>query len=226
MDGRPDGPVQHRIGRLASLMAAFFAVVALRLAWLQILERPFLLERSRRQQYAREEVPGVRGTITDRYGRVLAESVATESVFCSPSLVKPGRRAALAATLARTLGLDAAALRRRLVRGRPFWVVRRARVQAVQALEAGRFPSLSFQAETRRVYPQGDLACHVLGYCDVDGRGLDGVELSYQRVLGGRSGEREVLRDAAGRRVAGQQVWLRRPVDGSLLKVGAVQMTL
>ncbi|MGH7442670.1 MAG: penicillin-binding transpeptidase domain-containing protein, partial [bacterium] len=151
--------------------------------------------------------------------KILAESVDTESVFCSPGLVKPWRRAALARVLASTLGLNEAGLRHRLAEGRPFWVVRGAKIETVDKLKARKLVAVSYEAQTRRVYPQGTLAAHVLGYTNVDGAGLDGVELSYQKVLAGKPGECEVLRDAAGRRVANQQVWVRRPQDGAGLRL-------
>jgi len=200
-------------------MAVFFAVVVARLVYLQILRRPFLLEESDRQQFARQDVPGRRGAIIDRNGQVLAESVDTESVFCSPSLVKPGERGAVARALASTLGLNEYGLLRQLAAMRPFWVVRNAKIEATARLRAYKINALSYAAETHRVYPEGRLAAHVLGYTDVDGRGLDGVERSYEDVLGGRPGEQEVLRDAAGRQVADQQLWIRRPVDGSGLRL-------
>ncbi|HTB23228.1 MAG TPA: penicillin-binding transpeptidase domain-containing protein [bacterium] len=210
---------QRRIGRLAAFMAALFALVVARLVYLQIIRRPFLLEKSDRQQFARVDVPGRRGVITDRYGQVLAESVDTESVFCSPSLVKPGQRAGLAHVLASVLGLNESGVRRQLDAMRPFWVVRNAKIEATARLKELKINSLSYEAETRRVYPEGRLAAHVLGYTDVDCRGLDGVELSYNSVLEGKPGVQEVLRDAAGRQVAGQQLWVQRPVDGSGLRL-------
>lgn len=212
-------PMQRRIGRLAGLMAVLFALVVARLFYLQVLRRPFLLEKSERQQFARQDVLGRRGTITDRNGQVLAQSVDTESVFCSASLVKPWERAALAQALASDLGLNEAELRRKLAVGRPFWVVRNAKIEATGRLKERKLKALSYAAETRRVYPQGRLAAHVLGYTDVDGRGLDGVERSYEDVLGGKPGEEEILRDAAGRQVAGQQLWVRRPSDGAGLRL-------
>ena len=212
-------PMQHRAGRLAWLMALLFAAVALRLVDLQVLRRPFLLSKAERQQFARQEVPGRRGTITDRKGQVLAENVDTESVFCSPTLVKPWERASVAHALASSLGVGEGEMRRKLAAMRPFWVARGAKPEATARLKDFKINALSYAAETRRVYPQGRLAAHVLGYTDVDGQGLDGVERSYQSVLAGRPGEQEMLRDAAGRQLANQQRWVRRPVEGADLRL-------
>lgn len=211
----PDlGGFRGRAGLLASLMAFLFALVILRLVDLQVLRRPSLQARAERQQFARVEVPGKRGTIRDRNGEILVESVATESVFVSAPLVKAEDRGRVAKALASSLGVSEREMRQRLHRNRPFWAKRNARLEATARLKEYKFPAISYQAETRRVYPQGRLASHVLGFTDVDGRGLEGVERSYQKVLAGRAGVKEVLRDAAGRQIPNQQVWVSRPRDG------------
>ena len=114
MPGPDLSKLQARAGLLASLMAALFALVALRLADLQVLRRHSLLARAERQQFARIEVPGIRGKITDRHGEVLVESVGTESVFVSAGLVKAADRGKVARALAVSLGLNEREMRRKL----------------------------------------------------------------------------------------------------------------
>lgn len=211
-----EGPsLQGRAGLLASLMALGFLLAALRLAQLQVVRRGELVARAERQQFVRVEVPAKRGQITDRHGQVLAESLETESVFVSTGLVKKADRPKVARALAQDLGVDEREMRRRLEQGRPFWAARGVKPDAAAALRRRRIPALSYQAETRRSYPQGSLAAHVLGFAGVDGAGLEGVERSYQHVLGGRPGLKEALRDAAGRRLPNQEHWLRRPKPGA-----------
>jgi cell division protein FtsI (penicillin-binding protein 3) len=217
--GREEQQLQQRAGRLAWIMALLFALVVLRLLDLQVLRRPGLLAKAERQQFARVEVPGHRGSITDRKGEPLAMSVATESVFCSASLVKPGERAAVARALASALGLNEGEMRRRLAAGRGFYARRGCRLEATARLKELKIGSLSYSQETKRVYPQGRLAAHVLGFTDVDGRGLDGVERSYQAALGGEPGQAEDLRDAAGRQIPNQRQWIERPKDGADLRL-------
>lgn len=218
-DPRDESQLQQRAGRLAWIMALLFIAVALRLLDLQVIRRPVLLARAERQQFTRVEVPGHRGAITDRHGLPLAMSVATESVFCSAGMVKPGQRAQVAQVLASTLGVGERDMRRRLAAGKGFYVKRGCRLEATARLKALKLACLSYSRETRRVYPQGRLAAHVLGFTNVDGRGLDGVELSYQDVLGGRPGVAEDLRDAAGRQIPNQREWLQRPKDGADLRL-------
>jgi cell division protein FtsI/penicillin-binding protein 2 len=209
--------MQGRAGRLAWIMAMLGGLVALRLLDLQVLRRPFLLARAESQELRKVDVAAKRGNITDRHGEILASSIETESVFCSSKLVKPWERAHVAHELAASLGVNEAEMRRKLAANRPFWVARGAKLEATAKLREAKLGSLSFNAETRRVYPQGSLAAHVLGFTDVDGRGIEGVERSYQAALGGSSGVKEVLKDARGLEMPNQQSWLKRPVEGSAL---------
>jgi cell division protein FtsI/penicillin-binding protein 2 len=207
----------RRAGILAWIMAVLGALVGLRLLDLQVLRRPFLLARAERQQLKKVEVAAKRGTITDRHGEILASSMDSESVFCSVKLVKAWERPHVARVLAQTLGLNEAELRRKLSGSKPFWVTRNAKPEAAQRLRDAKIASLSYQVQTKRVYPQGRLAAHVLGFTDVDGRGIEGVENSYQSVLAGAPGLKEVLKDARGKVLPNQQSWITRPKEGGSL---------
>jgi cell division protein FtsI (penicillin-binding protein 3) len=219
MAGWDPSRMQARAGLLASLMAVFFGLVVLRLLDLQVLRRPGLVAKAERQQFVKVEVPGQRGSITDRHGQVLVESVGTESVFVSTGLIKPKQRAKVARALAQTLGVNEMAMRRKLDSGRPFFAAHNAKLEATAALRKHRIGALSYQLETKRVHPQGSLAAHVLGFAGRDDRGLEGVERSYDKALAGRSGVKELLRDAAGRRIANQEEWIKRPKRGHDLRL-------
>ncbi len=195
-------------------MAAGFALVALRLLDLQVLRRPFLVAKAERQQLRKVEVLAKRGTISDRHGQILAQSQETESVFLSPKLIQAKERDRLTASLSTHLGLARQGLRRKIDVGRPFWVKRGARMEDTAKIKEGGFGCLSFFPESRRVYPLGRLASHVLGFANIDGVGLDGVEKSYNSVLSGRKGVKEVAQDARGRRLPNEFDWITRPHEG------------
>jgi cell division protein FtsI (penicillin-binding protein 3) len=132
-------------------------------------------------------------------------------------LVKPWERPAVAKALASSLGVSEGEMRHKLASGRPFWVKRGAKLEATAHLRQAKLRCLSYSIENRRVYPQGNLAAHVLGFTDVDGRGIEGVERSYQRDLAGSAGVKEVLKDARGLVMPNQQSWVTRPKEGSSL---------
>jgi cell division protein FtsI (penicillin-binding protein 3) len=196
-----------RIGILAALFAAGFALVSARVFDLQVVDRDALVgdmvEQYRRQLVLRPR----RGPITDRAGVLLAGSADARSVYADPLiLAKEDRGGAALARVARILDLDPAAVRRKLVKGSRFgWVARRVSPQAAAAVEKvvkdGKLRGIALVHETRRYYPKGEVASHLLGFVGDDGNGLEGIELALEDVLAGSPAKVPSLRDGAGRTV-------------------------
>ncbi len=117
----------------------------------------------------------------------------------NPRQVTSPRQVALAA--AKTLGVDADALYPQLLdKSKGFvYVMRKADAERAKALEKRNLAGVGFLREERRVYPQGAVAAHVLGYAGTDNRGLAGLELQLERVLGGRDGSETFVKDPFGR---------------------------
>ena len=135
---------------------------------------------------------GVRAEIVDRNGLVLATNMRVPGVHADPSLLAD--KAAAARQLAAILpGVDAADLQQRLESGRRFaWIKHRITPEEQAAvLELG-LPGVGFSMGDQRVYPKEQLANHVTGFVDIDGRGLSGIERYFDDRLR-RGGEPVVL---------------------------------
>jgi cell division protein FtsI/penicillin-binding protein 2 len=198
-------------------LALGFAAVALRLAHLQIIRGGFFVERADRQQLRAVPVLGRRGSIYDRNHEALAQSIETESVFLSNRMAKKDDLGELCASLSRILKVDARGLRHKIATGKSFYVTRSARLEDTAKLKAMKFAALSYEPQSKREYPQGRLACHVLGFAGVDGQGLEGVERQYNKSLAGQVGKREMLVDAMGKNIPSGDSWISRPKDGDSL---------
>jgi len=221
------------------LFQAGLVVLAVRLVVIQVVQHRAWARLAGRWERERVEIPAQRGAILDRNGRVLAATVRAFSVFANPRAIGNGRRGEVAEWLAGRLGLKAEAVEARLrrvervvsnaggirhVRPNYFaWVKRRvAREDAMAVMcdrldDGGRVPGVGIMPEGIRVYPNGRMLCHVLGFVGMDGHGLAGVESRYDEVLGGEPGERLVWRDGLGRRLGGSQDVARRARDGRSL---------
>jgi cell division protein FtsI (penicillin-binding protein 3) len=176
-----------------------FALLAGQLYSIQVHDHDRYVTLARRQQLTSEVIPARRGTIYDRKFRKLALTREVESCFLSPREVQDP--AGVASALARLLGVDASALRERIERepGRQFlWVKRRLSDDEATQVEALGLRGVHLQAEYKRVYPVGGLASHIIGFTDIDGHGLEGLEARYEQLLAGKPGRRALYRD--GRR--------------------------
>lgn len=171
-----------------ALFAAVFAAVGLRLVDVSVLSgasEPRLAETPRANAS-----PAGRAEIIDRNGLLLATSLATPSLYADPQAVLDPVDAArkLATVLP---DLSEPELIAKLATDRRFvWVKRNLTPRQKYEVNRLGIPGFYFQREERRFYPQGTAAAHVLGYTDVDGRGIAGIEKSFDEVL--RSGGQPV----------------------------------
>ncbi len=170
-------------GRLLLVAAAF--VVAFGAVGLRLVELGFAPGPATRGVHASSVVE--RGDLVDRHGRLLATTVPAPRVVADPRRVRDPIAEAFA--LAEVLGdVDAAALSARLASGRHHVVVDRdASLVEAEAVRRLGLPGVRIENRRARVYPNGRLAAHAIGYVDVDSRGLSGAERAFDAEL--RAGE-------------------------------------
>jgi cell division protein FtsI (penicillin-binding protein 3) len=203
--------LRPRVLVLAGVLALAFAGVVGRLGWLQIVRHGDLAALAERQYSRTVILQAQRGPILDRTGAPLATSSPAESLFAQPRGV--GDPVRVAARLAPLLGTSEKELHGLLTSGRSFvWLHRRLPPSTAAAVKALREPGLGFLPEPLRLYPNRELAAHVVGFEGVDG-GLEGIERAMDETLTGVPGKAVVGRDALGREVVTETV-LQKPDPG------------
>jgi cell division protein FtsI (penicillin-binding protein 3) len=179
------------------LAVVWMAAVLARLSYLQLFQYSEYFARAQRQQQRTFEISPKRGTIYDRKGRELAVSLPMDSVFADPSDVSDPEM--VARLLGRVLDVPAEELETKIRAARtPVRLAKKMAPDSVERIEAMNLRGVFFQKENRRVYPQRELAAHVLGYVDVDEKGIGGIEHSLDKLIRGRPGRIMVMAD--GRR--------------------------
>ena len=198
-----------------ALLFGALAVMAARAIQLQVLTAEYLQEQGNARHLRVVEVAASRGMIADRNGEPLAISTPVESVWADPGEFHEGRDQW--AQLAGLLDLSPRELARLYARNadREFMYLKRhVTPELARKVEALEIPGVALRREYRRYYPSGPIAGHVVGFTDVDDRGLEGVELAFDERLRGRPGKKRVIRD--GRRDIIQDVEnIETAVDGS-----------
>jgi len=213
MTGPLGGSLRSRALILAALFASALLALTGRLAFLQVVKHEELSRLAERQRSKTITLRPERGPILDRAGQPLAVSSRAESLFALPARIEDpeGTARRLAAILKETPG----AIRKRLEADRGFaWVKRKLPPAVAQAIRALGEPGLGFVEESLRLYPNRELAAHVLGFEGMDGRGLEGVERAWDSHLAGEPGLGLVERDALGREVTGLAAVIKRPTPG------------
>ena len=207
VDPRANRWIAVRIGVLAALLALGFGAVAARVFHLQVLRRDELVD-DMVEQYRRQLVlKPRRGPITDRAGVLLAGSADARSVYADPAILRrEDPRGAALAKVSRALGLDIAAVKKKLARSSRFaFLARRVSPAEADAVERivkdQKLRGVALVVETRRYYPRVELASQLLGVVGDDGNGLEGIELAADELLAGSPAKVPSLRDGAGRTV-------------------------
>jgi len=198
---------------IVATIALAFAALAVRAAYVQVIDNSFF-KRQGEVRFARTlELPANRGRILDRNGLLLATSVPAPSIWANPEDME--RDPEKLRQLARLLGMMPADLEKKLANeDKTFvWLKRQLDESVAKEILALDIKGVYTIKEYKRLYPEGEAAAHVVGFTNVEDVGQEGMELVFQKQLAGRSGSRRVIKDRLGRVVEdiGEAVL---PVDG------------
>jgi cell division protein FtsI (penicillin-binding protein 3) len=166
-----------------------------RLGYLQLYRHRDYLLRAQRQQQRIIEISPKRGAIYDRNMHALAMSIKVDSAFAIPNEIKDKPLAAQ--LLSGVLGVPADLVESRLDSSQNFvWIERKLTPEKSEAITALNLKGVYTQAENKRFYPNADLASHVLGFVDVDEKGLGGIEYALDSQIRGKSEKIVMMADA------------------------------
>lgn len=176
---------RNRLMVAGALFVAAFGVISIRMIDVSLIrtEEPAV------QRAADVRPSDGRADIFDRNGVLMATSVKTASLYANPRKIQDARRAAR--RLSEVLpDLDRTQVEKNLMLDQGFvWIRRHLTPRLKYEVNRLGIPGLDFQNETRRLYPLGGLAAHVVGFTDVDGRGLSGIESYFDKALRSRDGK-------------------------------------
>ncbi len=193
------------------LLISLIILVA-RAVYLQALNKDFLQQQGQSRHLRVIEQNSQRGSIKDRNGEILAISAPVKSVWVDPQRVSATSEQI--GQLADLLDMNKATVQERLSSDKRFvYLKRQLPPERANKIAELNIKGLYLKHEFYRYYPSRELAAHILGFTDVDGRGQEGVELAWQDVLTGEDGKRRVIKDRIGRVVedVGQ---IRSPKSG------------
>lgn len=209
--------MRMRIGLLALLLFFGAGAVSRRAFELQV-ERTGELRTLAEEQYLRDiRLSPKRGTVMDRNGAELAVSADVDSVWANPRQLRRsgGDAGKVARRLSELLGTERARIEKRLHSDRYFvWIKRRVTPQQAKAVALLDLPGVQLTAESRRFYPNRSLGAHVLGFANIDGKGIEGLELHENVRLQGASDSVPAIRDRRGVIVFSEQLLDDRATQG------------
>ena len=211
--------VRKRIAALFFLFTLGFFVLGTRIFWVQFVRGAELSAKATQNRMRDVPVEAKRGVISDRNGRELAISISTDSVYAIPAEIRKSKKAeAVAGQLAIILGMDEKTLLQRITRASSFeWVKRQISPTAAKKIRDLELSGIGLTEESRRFYPRGTLASHILGISGTDNTGLEGIDNYYNNLVGGKKGRIIIEHDATGASIPEAMHKYIAPVDGANL---------
>lgn len=194
------GPNRMMLRRTLFLLSvcgiAAFIVLAAKLYDIQIVHHDEYEAAAIAQQVRETTVSAARGTLYDRNGRILAISAGVDTIYISPAEIERGREdaEAIAKGLSEILGVDYETILKRAQNTKSWYEVVARKVEPevsekVREFKAeGGYSGIKIEADTKRYYPNGSLASHVIGFVGLENKGLGGIEARYDSLLSGKNG--------------------------------------
>lgn len=190
-----------------------FITLAVHLGRIQLTDHEKYVKLAKAQQCKKIELPARRGSILDRNGIKLAESLQVGSVYVDPAEIED--ISTVAYQLSKLLKLNLSKLVKQLNKDKRFvWIKRKVGDEELNAIAKLYLKGVYIKYEYHRFYPNQQLASHILGFTDVDEKGLEGVELSFDNVLSGEPGYKLINRDALQRQIITPDAEERMPRHG------------
>ncbi len=179
-----------------------FALLLVRLTQLQVLQTDFLQEEGKRRSVRDHSLQAFRGMVVDRNGEPLAVSTPVKSIWINPKQIIQDK--VDIRPLAKFLKINVKQLLGKLKRSSNkefIYLQRHMSPLMAQKIQALKLPGVGLQQEFKRFYPAAEVASHVVGFTNIDEKGIEGVELAYDDWLQGAPGKGRVIKDRLGRLV-------------------------
>ena len=205
---------RKRIYFLFILFVAAFALLIYKLVSIQYIYASKYQSYAEYQHMDQFTINAKRGKILDRNEQELATSLIEKTVYANPKLVISAEQEAEA--LSKILDMDAVSIEQKLGSKELgfVYIKRQISSEVAELINQLNLPGIYTQNETKRYYPQNDLAAAIVGFTGLDNNGLDGVELEYEKILRGIDGKYIIEKDVYGKIIPGSKNNYISPVDG------------
>lgn len=221
---RPENKPGRRMLRRGAVLSALFgilgfAVLLARLYKLQIIDHEFYEQLAIEQQLRATPSSTSRGVIYDCNMNVLAISASVDNVYLSPAEIESygEDRELIARGLSEILQLDYEDVYEKTGRRGSWYVTVARKIEREKADEVRAFKAehglhgVRLETDTRRYYPNSELACHLIGFVGTDNYGLEGIEAQYDELLSGTAGSTMRVTNAYGTELLFSQYEEYRP---------------
>jgi cell division protein FtsI/penicillin-binding protein 2 len=208
---------RSRCALICAGFIALFSVISFRLIYLQVIKHDEYAELAAEKHGYKQIIYAERGMIFDANNEVLAHNTPVETVVADATRLNNPQ--AVVNLLSNELDIPAELLAEKLNCQRRYIVLKREVPESLanalrEKLRAGNLGGIYFEYDASRIYPNGSMLCHVIGFTDFEHHGIQGVEASMDEYLRGQDGYRYVERNRAGQEIVPFRGQERAPRNG------------
>lgn len=196
-----------RFGLLLVVLGCLLLAIVLRIGQLHILQQPFLFKEGEKRMVRVQNIPAMRGMISDRNGKPLAVSTPVYNLYVRPPVLET----VSLYPLAKILGMKLQKLNKKIAKARQqklqFMYIKR-QISPIKAakIRALKIKGVFLEDDFRRFYPAAEVTAHLVGAVNIDDKGQEGLELAYDQYLAKQEGKSKIVQDSLGRTVKQLQV--------------------
>ncbi len=201
---------------IALLIGVFlYSLLVVRLGYVQVIKGPWLTENAEDLWTRNIPFEAKRGIIYDRNGQPLAENISVPSIMAIPIQVKD--KAGTAKELAKILKVSEQDIYRAITKRESIVRIpggRKVSDEIAKQVRDLNLPGVHIAEDSKRNYPLGAFAAHILGFTGIDNQGLSGIEKVYDEMLSGQRGAIKYYSTAKGTQMPGDTQKFTPPKDG------------
>ncbi|PCJ51165.1 MAG: peptidoglycan glycosyltransferase FtsI [Gammaproteobacteria bacterium] len=189
---------------------SMFAGLGVRAAWIQVIDNDFLKSQGENRTVRYQGITSHRGIITDRNGVELASSIPIKSLWVNPSRLFEEQEkytdffeTTAWAQLASLVDMSVMELNSwlgdpRRNKKQRVWLKRQLEPSRSAIIRRLKIPGINLEQESRRYYPTAEVTAHLVGFTDIDEKGISGIEKAYDERLQSENGRRKIIKDRKG----------------------------
>src|SRR5438046_930138 len=208
---------RSRCALVCAAFIALFSIFSFRLVYLQVIKHDEYAGLAAEKHGYKQIIYAERGTILDANNEVLAHNIPVETVVADATHFNDAK--GVIDLVSKELGIPAEHLAEKLSSDRRYIVIKREVPEALasalrEKLRVRNLHGIYFEHDATRIYPNGSMLCHVIGFTDFEHHGIQGVEASMEEYLHGQDGYRFIEHNRAGQEIVSYRGQERAPRDG------------
>ena len=217
--------LKKRLRIMLFIMLNVFILLIIRIVWIQLIYGNQYRSLAIEQQNLDREISAKRGIIYDKNGDILAMSATSEMVTANPKNIPENKKEEIARKISEILEIDYEKILEKLNCNSSIEILAK-KVEKEKSkqlrewlISNGISEGINIDEDTKRYYPYGRLASHIIGFCGSDNQGLNGLEAKYDEILKGKPGTISKITDGRGQNLDNSEEKYVESIEGNSIEL-------